>query len=108
MNRAPRRRGAARVTDPAALAARLPEELRSMAGHTHPRDYLAAVRDWMQAQGIPMPTFEEALQGVEAPVSVSDVTEAAGVPAVLEYFKHQMRQRDAYLHASWCANRIPG
>ena len=88
MNRAPRRRGAAKVTDPAVLAARLPEELRSMDGHTHPREYLAAVRGWMQTQGIQMPTFEEAIRGAEAPVSVSDVTEAAGVPAVLDYFKH--------------------
>lgn len=88
MNRAPRRRGAARVTDPAALAARLPEELRSMDGHTHPRDYLAAVSGWMQAQGIPMPTFEEAMRGVHPPVYASEVAESAGVPAVLMSYKH--------------------
>lgn len=90
MNRAPRRRGAARVTDPAALAARLPEELRSMDGYTHPGDYLADVSGWMQTQGIQMPTFEEAIQGIRPPVYASEVAEAAGVAAVLAYFKHSL------------------
>lgn len=77
-----------RIYNPAALAARLPDELRSLDGFPTPAAYLAAVGDWMRTLGSYVPSFEEMRHGAEPAVSPSDVAEAAGVPAVPAHFKH--------------------
>ncbi|BBX69417.1 hypothetical protein [Mycolicibacterium psychrotolerans] len=73
------------TSDPTALAARLPAELRSLSSHTDAFAYMAALRAWLGP--LAAADIAEARRG-EDKVSPADVATSAGVSAVQACYRH--------------------